>query len=529
MSRDGRFFLILMCGLFVLVGTQSFAQITQSRRFEKEFKSSDGYFTVLSMRDEGLLLIRDKEKYEGGKKLWELIFLDTALQQTKIVDLPVEQRNRLIGYDYVKGHILLLFRVGDTNKSDLELVQVNIHNDDRQIYTIEPELNFGVTHFIQVGASVVFGGYVNKDPAVLLYNMAEKSIKVLPGFFQKDTELVDLRTNQNKTFNVVLIERAVRDKQRFSLRTYDESGSLLLEDDVAMDPKISLQTGMTSTLEREDMLVSGTWGERNNKQANGFYAIAIDPFKEQKVNYFAFGELAHYFDNMKPSRAKRIQEKSIEEVKAGGVPNYVAYVMPYRLMEYPKGFIMLAEVYNPSSSFNSYPNSNNPYSPYGYNPYYSPYGMYSPGFGRFYTPPYGYNNTRSADEVKTMESVVISFTPQGKIQWDFSLPIDDVKLLSLEQVSDFHYYDSKVVILYKLESELKAKRIVQDDEDEEMLTEKITTQNANDEIKNEREHEGGVRYWLDDDFYVWGYHTVRNSTLKEKTRDVFYINKITVH
>jgi hypothetical protein len=386
-------------------------------------------------------------------------------------------------------------------------------------------LSFSVTHFVQVGSSIVLGGYVNKDPTVLIYSLQEKNLKVVPGFFQKDTELVDLRTNLNKTFNVVLIERAIRDKQKLAIRTYDEIGNLLLEDEVPMDPKMSLQTGITSTLQREDMMIVGSWGERNSKQSNGFYAIPVDPFNDQKIQYLAFGEMEHYLDYLKPNRAKKIQEKSKEEIKAGGIPNYINYVMPYRLAEYPKGFIMLAEIYNPSTSYNSYSNS---YGSNYYNRYYSPYGMYYPGYGRFYSPPYSYNNQRNVEEIKTSESVIAAFSPSGKLLWDHSLIIDDVKQPNLEQVSDFHCFDSKAIILYKLESELKSKRVVLDSNEAEAFTDKIKTKWPSEEIRSERDNEGGVRYWYNDSFYVWGYHTVRNINLKEKIRDVFYINKVKV-
>ena len=232
--------------------------------------------------------------------------LDTALNERKSIDLHVDQRMRLVGYEYIKGRMMLLFRQGDTSKGILEVHQISIHSDDRPKYTIEPELAFSLTHFTQLEESVVLGGYINKDPAVLLYDLKEEKIKVLPGFFQKDTELVDLRVNQNKTFNVVLIERMQRDRQKLAFRTYDAQGNMLLEDEVTMDPDITLQNGLASSLEREDLMILGTWGQRNSKQSNGFYALPVDPYSEQKIQYVVLGQLDHYLDYIKPNRAERI-------------------------------------------------------------------------------------------------------------------------------------------------------------------------------------------------------------------------------
>lgn len=512
--------------LLVCTCLPSWAQLLQSRRYEQEIKYSDGTFTIIPMKEEGLFLISDKDKYEDGKKQWEVVVLDTALKERKTTHVVADVRSRFIGYEYAPGKMYLLYRVGDSDKSNLEVVQVNLNNDEMPRYTIESDLALHLTHFSLAGSGIVLGGYVNKEPAVLLYDLDNKAIKVLPGFFQKDTELVDLRVNLNHTFNVVMIDRALRDKQKLVFRTYDENGKILLEDEVPIDDKITLQTGITSTLEREDLAILGSWGEGNSKQSNGFFALPIDPFHDQKIVYTALAELKHYLDYVKPNRAKRIQDKTKEELAAGDIPNYVNYVTPYRIMEYKKGFIMLAEVYNPSSSsiFNA---SSNPYSPYYYNPYYYPYGMYYPGYGRFYSPPYSYgNNPRASGDIKSVQTVLVAFTPDGKVQWDYSMELDEVKRSALEQVSDFYYLNSEIVILYKKESELKAKRIDLEAGEVEDLTEKIRLNYPEDEWRSEREGEGDVRYWFGNTFYVWGYQSIRNATLEDRSRDVFYINKV---
>src|ERR1044071_5567895 len=65
------------------------AQFKQTHRFEMKQKGSDEYFSLISLKEEGLALLRERNKYEDGKQLWELIFLDTALQQKASIDLPI--------------------------------------------------------------------------------------------------------------------------------------------------------------------------------------------------------------------------------------------------------------------------------------------------------------------------------------------------------------------------------------------------------------------------------------------------------
>ena len=131
---------------------------------------------------------------------------------------------------------------------------------------------------------------------------------------------------------------------------------MLMEDIVPIDDNKSLLASMTSTLEREELVVMGTWGNRQSKQSIGFFTLAIDPFNEQKIQYLDFAHLSHFMDYMKPARAKRIKENSERDIQAGRNPAFANYVMPFKIEEYKTGFLLMAEVYDPLG--NTSPNSN---------------------------------------------------------------------------------------------------------------------------------------------------------------------------
>jgi hypothetical protein len=165
------------------------------------------------------------------------------------------------------------------------------------------------------------------------------------------------------------------------------------------------------------------------------------------------------------------------------------------------------------------------------NPYmYNPFWGYYPGM-RLSRVPYSYNNTssRTPDEVRSYASILVAFDANGKVKWDQSLSLDELKKASLEQVSDYHFGNENVVLLYKDESELKIKTVDIDSGEAKESKENIKLSDDRDEIRNERELEGGVQFWYGTAFYVWGFQTIRNLENKEdRTRDVFYINKVVV-
>lgn len=512
----------------LLYSVDSYSQIQQPNRFEKERKFNDTDFTIISLKEDGLALIREKREYKSGKQTWEVIFLDTTLQETEPTEFQIDNNYNLIGSEQSAGNAFFLFNENDL-RSYMTLVSIDVKTKQVKQYDIKPEINIRLTHFNKVGENFVFGGFVNKESAVLLFSPANENLKVIPGFFQKESELVDIRVNQNLSFNTISVDRSENRAKKMVFKTFDSSGKQILEDITSIDDDIVLHTSMSSTLEREDLMILGTWGKQNAKQASGFYALPINPFSDQKVKRINFGALQHYLDYLKPNKAAKIKLRSSQAIEAGKIPDFTDYVMPFKIVEHADGFLLLAESYIPSSPPSSY-QSNSPYST-GY-PYYSPYGGYNYPSSRVYSQyPTSYgSNVENTEEIKTIESVVIAFDGNGTVLWDYSLPLKDKKMPSLEQVCDFALVNNKIHFLYKDESELKIKTINLDDQEGTESTEKIQLSHPLDEVRSESEQIGTIKHWFGKNFYVWGYQSIRNRTSSEdKSRQVFYVNKVVVH
>ncbi len=518
--------------LVVLVGFDATSQVKQTHRYEVKRRNMDDPYSIIPLREEGLLLLKEKNKYEGSLKYWDLTLLDTALKEVTVSDILVNYRYPFIGYEHAPGNLFLLFRTGDSPRNSFFLIHLTLP-DLREISRneIDHELEFKLTHFSRVGGNLVFGGYVSNEPAVFLFDKRNGQIKVLPGFFQKDNELVDLRVNHNETFNTVLVDRSLRNDRKLVFRTFDQSGTMLMEDVVSIDEGKTLQSSITSRLEREDLLLAGTWGDKQGKQSYGFFALPVDPFAEQEVTYFAFGELDHFTNYLNPKRAARIKEATRRDLDQGRRPAFTAYVMPYRITEHPKGYLMLAEVYDPVQKSNPYYNS--PFS----NPYYgSPYYHYNPFWPAYYYPgmrmyrPFSHDQTqRGISEVKTEASVLVAFDPNGNRLWDLSISLDDIEKSALEQITDYYFSGTHAYILYKKESELVGTIINIEDGSSEEVKQRIKTLEDLDEIRSDKDQDDGLRHWIDNTFYLWGYQTIRNIHNKDdRVRNVFYVNKVVV-
>lgn len=514
---------------FLAVATGALSQLKQPYRFEQEMKNSEDGFRVIPLQNEGLAFIRDLDKYAHGDKKWQLEIVDTTLSKIWSTELELDSRLILVGYEYSPGHLYLLFREGQTTFFNFQLLTVLYYEKYFQIIKIPFDLEFRLTHFTIAGSSAVFGGYVNSEPAVLLYDFASDHPKVLPGLFTTDVALLDMRTNQNQSFNVLLAERKGKEKMRLIMRTFDHDANLLIDDFIDIDPRFSILSGLTSTLEREEMIIVGTYGEGNGKQALGLFSTTVDPFNEQAVTYTDFSSLEHFLDYLPEKKSGKIKTKAQKQKSLGRLPDYKANVFPFRLEERPTGFYLLTEMYYQSSTVNSpyyYPYYYNFYSPYAFSNF---QGRPTPYTNRYYNQPYIYDNpVRNSSEVRMLQTLVVKLGDHGKVEKDVSMRLEDIKQPILEQVGDFLILKDSIVLAYKKENEIFYQKEVGDSEEKPLVKQsKVNLRGPNDALKKEDEDQGGVRFWYGNHFYVWGYQRIQGTTEEgEQTRFVFYVNRI---
>ena len=151
------------------------------------------------------------------------------------------------------------------------------------------------------------------------------------------------------------------------------------------------------------------------------------------------------------------------------------------------------------------------------NRYNSPYSYYNPP----------YSNTNRNTDVTIIHSSLIVFDQQGKLKEDFGLAMEDVKMQTLDQASDF-YASEKFVQFYKKEKEIYVATNWLDGNSSEQDTLKIKLRSTHDVVRNESDDEGGVRHWFGPYAYAWGYETIKNKTEQssDPVRYVYYVNKI---
>jgi hypothetical protein len=517
----------VLVGFCVLLAIHVSAQLQQPYRFTVEQKPSKPAFSIISLGKKGLALIRDKDDYRDGQKLFELVLLDTTLTKIWETELEVNIRLILVGYDFVDDRIFLLFREGESTQSDFELMTLRLPDYTTERFKIKQDFNFKLTHFSATPHNVILGGYLSSEPSILIYRPTDNQMKVVPGFFLSGMELLDVRVNENFTFNVLISSRVGNNDRKLVLRTFDEDGVQLLEDEIELPAGVVALSGVTSSLVRPDLAIVGTYAVGKNRASTGIYFTLADPDRKQPLQLIEYDRIPHFLDYQSARRAHKIKQQASKARLRGRSSSFRTNVVPVRLSESAKGFALLLEIYQASSSVN-----NNPYAnPYGWgNPFGPSVGPgWTPFASRYYSMPYSFFDPYpNAMDYKMQASELIVLNDQGEVVDDLQLKLHNEASSTLEQASDFLFNDQWVGILYKKESDLYSHLNATAKEKPVLDTVKVELSKESEEIRNESEFDGGVRWWFQNSFYLWGLQTVRDrdKQTEDRTRYLFYINRV---
>ena len=131
------FWLILTLLMVIIESTQS--QIIQPDRVEIELNDYDDYYTVISAKEEGLVLVReDDERGEPRTKNWEVLKFNTDLTQAWKRNLMINLNYDFTGYEYRNGKVYLLFKSVSYQNDNMILRVMDLETGD----TEEAEINY---------------------------------------------------------------------------------------------------------------------------------------------------------------------------------------------------------------------------------------------------------------------------------------------------------------------------------------------------------------------------------------------------
>jgi hypothetical protein len=490
--------------LFVIFSTAAYTQVIQSDRFEITLDRNEKHFEITPAEDRGLFLHR-RFRSEGNEDQVQIIKLDTAFQVNWQGYLPINRKFAIMGKRAEKDHLYLLLRNQDYTKKDLELISVEQQKGTFLRYVIRNFIAFVPTEFQITDQAALIGGYFNHVPVVIHFAFDTQKTKVLPGLLNESGELTQIQTYPDGAFDVLISAKNFGGERTIWIKNYDPEGNILRNVPLQPEHNKHLIFARSIKTANDMQLVAGVYGARNSEYSKGIFIASVDPSGLQQLRYYDYGDLENFFKYMKAKREQRVKER-IERRKIRGKKTRFNYrFLVHEITPYNNQFILLGEAFYPR-----YQSVERTY----YNGFFTPYNL-GPNYIR---------NGRVFDGYRYTHAVVMGFDPNGKLLWDNSFEINDVKTYTLEQFVKLEKQPDKIALLYLFENQLRSKIIKGNEVLEGKTFEPLKTNSEKDIAKFEQSGDSNLDYWYDDYFYAHGTQEISNAD--HGRRRVFFINKV---
>jgi len=510
--KFGSVLLFVLCS-FSLLGqknkeVQEVDYLAQPNRIEFEEKFEDGDYHIVPADEMGLVILKETSERSSGGFYWEYHYVDTLLQEKWVKKYVLHSSVRYRGFDYSAGYVNLLY--AESNKRDVRkftLLRLNLANGDSTQFTLETIFPLSLTEFEVLGDVAIIGGYANYRPVIFLYDFKRRRMKVLPGFYNNKSELLDIEIDDERLrFNVLMAEFTPVNRQTISIKTFNKLGEMIQNRLLEPEDKKSLIYGQSTRLNYGVQYISGTYAARKSDYSRGVYIAKIDRGQQEYLKYYAFPDLENFFSYL-PSRRQERVENRIKRRRVSGKKVRLSYrLLVHDIVKLHDNYIMIGEAY-----YHKHLSTN----------YAMPVGRY---FGRHHK-----NHSAPYDQLivgyKYTHAVVIAFDENGNVTWDNSFEITDVLSLELKQFVHVAGKEDEVILLYMFEGEIRSKLIVGDDISEGKTMSAIKLKYDDDEVISDRKEEGGLAKWIGNSFYAYGIQRIKRQNNNQR-REVFYINKI---
>lgn len=503
LTRTRKFHLFLIV-LSAFISTNASAQFVQSNRVEFPITRSAEGFEVIPAFDDGLFLYR--RFIANTNDQLQIVKIDTsfAIQWQGYVD--IDRKLALMGSKSQHQKLYLLFRHREITKKDFELIVMDNSNGEYIRHRIRNFISFVPNEFQVTQTGAVIGGYFNNVPVVIFYSFTTGYTKVLPGLLNEAGELTQIKTDPGGTFDVLIVAKSISGQKTVWVRKYDADGDLLVQIPLEPEGNRHLIFARSVTSNNEAQLIAGTYGNRKSEYSKGIFVGRIDPDGHQELKYYNYGDLSNFFKYMKAKRETRVKERIERRRIRGKKVRFNYRFIVHEIIPFNDQFVLLGEAFYPK---------------YVTVDRFSTGGFFNPYNGSFR----GYSRDgRIFDGYRYTHAVVLGFNSEGKLLWDNSFEINDIKTFNLEQFVNIQPADDRIALFYLYENEIRSKIIQGSDVLEGKTFSPLRMSFPGDIAKKERSSGSKLEYWYGPYFYAFGTQEISNS--ESGTRRVFYLNKI---
>jgi hypothetical protein len=499
-------------------------QVVQEARLEYDVtKDNAERFQAVSLNENGLILYR---RITGAKDdQLDMVRVDTTLAEMWHKSINVAKQLSLVLVRRHQDHLFLLLKDRNTLGGAFIIVAVRTSNGNYSSYPVQNMIPFTPSEFEVTNQSALVGGYFNFRPLVLYYNFATQKTKILPGFFNEVGELNQLKTYPDGTSDIIVCAKNLQKRKSLWIKNYDAQGDLIKNTLIEPGENKNLLFGRSVKLSSGEQVVAGVYG-RYAEYSRGIFVAGINDKGEYGIKYYNFSELKNFFSYMKVKRQKRIHDRIERRTLAGKKVKFNYRFLIHDIVPYGNQYIMTGEAFYPKYVYPNYYYGAASRSRVFY-PSAMPRGPYA--LSGVYNTPF-YRGDLIFDGYQYTHAVVVGFDTNGKIQWDNSFEINDVKTYQLEQFVKIKPEQDRILMMYLYEHSLRTKVIHDSQVVEGKSKDEMKEVADGDEIIDTKGIENEqLDFWYGKYFFAAGIQRFKPKTEIGTSRRVFFVSKISYH
>ncbi len=486
--------------------------ISQPNRIEFEIEKDDIEFYVVPGGEQGLLVVEEtKRRASGGGQEWKIHMMDTAFNIVWTQSQSIPSGGTLLGFEYFKGIFYLLFNKTKFRNKDLIVYQLSADTKEHVTYEITTVFPIDISHFESVGETLLIAGYAHFRPVIVMYNINDKIPRVLPGFYDRKNDMIDLVVDEeSELFTVILSEKMRNKKYTVRVKTFTSKGDIIQDNLVNPSEKKNLIDAASTTFSNGLQYLAGTYSKKSLFYSQGFYLSKFVNGTQQFNQYCSFADLSNFFSHLEPKREERIMNRIERKKERGKIKKFNYRLLVHEILQRDNEYIMIAEAYYPRYTYGN--STGLAFSPYGL-------GVQNAGNSSFNPYFIGYKYTHA---------VVVGFDRNCNIIWDNTFKIEDIESYSLDENVKVTATEDRIVLMYLQENEIRSKIINGNEIVEGKTFNPVKLSFNSDKVKTKDPEVEGLEKWYDDTLFAYGEHNIRNqSGVDGKVhRRVFYLNKI---
>ncbi len=469
----------------------AFAQVSQMARYEIQMgERNEARYTAAKLGEDGLMVYRRLVGKDND--VFEMIKLDTMLRENWKGNIPVSKKLDIIQTRSFVGALYVLLKDPTVVGKDFVIISINHLSSSFHSYPVKNIIPFYPTEFVITERAAMIGGYFNSRPLVLYYNFTQQSSRILPGFFNTPGELDQIKVNPDGTTDIVVSARNFQKRRALWIRTYDKEGELTKTTVLQPSDDRHLLFGRTLLLPDGRQLVAGIYG-RFTEYSRGIFVSVVQPGGSYSLQYYNFADLKNFFSYMRARQQKRVKDRIERRTIKGKRVKFNYRLLVHDLVQHNNELLLIGEAFYPNYVY-----------PRGYNPQ--------------------ARVERVFDGFKYTHAVVIGFEKDGKLSWDNSFEINDVKTYTLQQFVRVQPEENRILLMYLFDNVIRTKIIANDEVLEGKAQEKMRS-GMDEDLDKEEENTEKMDAWYGKYFYAAGTQSLKGR--RGGFRQVFFINKIT--